>query len=430
MDRFRAVCPEPSPMDTALATAKDIWTLLSTMAQAARGVSAEEEGGAALRSALLRGARRYLESDHANYLQKVISKFPSLAQVGGRLQNTTKVEGFLRVKLQERQGMALDIDGGPLDTFWMRVFYCLRSGFTREAADMASGNDQIIGDLIGNWERNGGTLSPDQTPVVIEEIQRVFSDLQTARGVRPVHKAAVLVVLAGDRIWHDALLRECPTLLSTMEDFLWFKLAVVRERDDGAGLASPSSPGPSASTSRITRYTLADLQAYLNRFPRTHYTKEGREPLLYVSVLAMSLQFHEAVTHLCRDLDDPIMMLDGLHIGLALQHDKLLDIAGNPAAITPSPSTSGARAASTAAASSSTPPLSLPQLLRDYGNNLQKSCDSLERGVVLALQYYSIVRRMVAADQQESVTRELLKYVMRGVLQSHRFPSSLSIKFV
>lgn len=42
------------------------------------------------------------------------------------MQHAARVEGFLRVKLQERQGAALDIDGGGLDTAWMRIFYCLR----------------------------------------------------------------------------------------------------------------------------------------------------------------------------------------------------------------------------------------------------------------------------------------------------------------
>lgn len=86
----------------------------------------------------------------------------------------------------------------------------------------------------------------------------------------------------------------------------------------------PGPPPPAASS--LTKYSLADLQAYLNKFTRGHYTKEGREPLLYVSVLLLSLQLHAAVAHLCRDLDDPALLMDGLHLGLALHHDALITV--------------------------------------------------------------------------------------------------------
>ena len=38
-------------------------------------------------------------------------------------------------------------------------------------------------------------------------------------------------------------------------------------------------------------YLLSDLQQYLQQYPAAHYSHNGKEPLLYVVVLLLSLQF-------------------------------------------------------------------------------------------------------------------------------------------
>lgn len=38
-------------------------------------------------------------------------------------------------------------------------------------------------------------------------------------------------------------------------------------------------------------YLLSDLQLYLQQYPAAHYSHNGKEPLLYVVVLLLSLQF-------------------------------------------------------------------------------------------------------------------------------------------
>lgn len=112
-------------------------------------------------------------------------------------------------------------------------------------------------------------------------------ELLTSRSSSRLHKLAVYVALLGDRTSHEQFLREVPNFFSTMEDFLWFKLAIIREA------ASVNS------SVDIVRYTLLDLQTYLNSFKREHYSKGGKEPLLFVQVLLLSLQFRSAVNFLC-----------------------------------------------------------------------------------------------------------------------------------
>lgn len=41
----------------------------------------------------------------------------------------------------------------------------------------------------------------------------------------------------------------------------------------------------------LDAYQLSDLQQYLQQYPASHYSHNGKEPLLYVVVLLLSLQF-------------------------------------------------------------------------------------------------------------------------------------------
>lgn len=55
-------------------------------------------------------------------------------------------------------------------------------------------------------------------------------------------------------------------------------------------LHPPTHP-PTPCPGLVDGYSLADLQAYLQQYPAAHYSHGGKEPLLYVVVLLLSLQF-------------------------------------------------------------------------------------------------------------------------------------------
>ena len=58
-------------------------------------------------------------------------------------------------------------------------------------------------------------------------------------------------------------------LLSPIEDFLWFRLTLVRS----ARLAEGGPPAPGGALTGP--YTLDDLQQYLQQYPASHYTHNG-----------------------------------------------------------------------------------------------------------------------------------------------------------
>lgn len=132
VERFRASSSAAGVVDTGKVSIASCWTILATMASEAR--TATE--AASRRSGLVRGARIHLESEHASFVDRVITRSPHVARLGGRLGRLDRIQAFLRVKLAD-QGV-LDFDGGMLDTTWQRIYLCLRSGFHQEALEIAS----------------------------------------------------------------------------------------------------------------------------------------------------------------------------------------------------------------------------------------------------------------------------------------------------
>lgn len=91
----------------------------------------------------------------------------------------------------------------------------------------------------------------------------------------------------------DSLLRDMPSLFSTIEDFLWFRLAMIGNSSDTSSQARPSADGSMS-------YTLEEFQTYLTKFQPSHNTKNGKDPLVYPYVLLLSLEFDAAVVYMMK----------------------------------------------------------------------------------------------------------------------------------
>lgn len=77
------------------------------------------------------------------------------------------------------------------------------------------------------------------------------------------------------------------------------------------------------ATGEASAYTLGDLQTYLQQFPAAHYSHNGRKPLLYATVLLLSLQFKAAVAFLAQDASTRDYRSDAVHLAIALIHHKV-----------------------------------------------------------------------------------------------------------
>ena len=274
---------------------------------------------------LISGARKYLEENFVAYMQQVVHTHRTAAALGGSPSRLGLVQAYLRVKEKARAPLDFDQPGGA-DTCWLRVFTCLRAGFLSEAIAVAKashsgpatprasagGSPREFPAMVQEWIDGGcKPLSGPSGAVALAECERLVRD-KSARSREGYlsHRIAVYALLAGSNRTVDAISREFPSFFPTIEDFMWFKLSLVR-------LCAGASPTASAG---LESFTLIDLQNYLSQYPPSHFSHGGREPLLYAVVLLLSLQSAAAVAFLARDPSAKDYRLDAVHLGACLWH--------------------------------------------------------------------------------------------------------------
>ena len=158
---------------------------------------------------------------------------------------------------------------------------------------------------LGEWVAKRGSVSPNTAAAVLEKCERmVRSSDRAGRGGYDKKKLLLYTIVCGSRQQADGLLRDMPSLFSTIEDFLWFRLAMIGNPSD---LSRTSADGSMS-------YTLEELQSYLTKFQPSQYTKNGKHPLVYPYVLLLSLQFHTAIVYMIKE-DSHV---DSVHIAIAV----------------------------------------------------------------------------------------------------------------
>lgn len=160
-------------------------------------------------------------------------------------------------------------------------------------------------------------VSAATAATVSEECDRMFRTGD--RSGRPAYdrkKLLLYAIVSGSRQQGERVLRDIPTLFQTMEDFMWFQLAMIREPDS-------ISDAPIALTGLIP-YTLRDLQSYLTKFDPSYYTKNGKDPLVYPYVLLLSLQLQSAVAYLSKEVGVEGHHVDAVHIAITAADSGVL----------------------------------------------------------------------------------------------------------
>ncbi|XP_072958935.1 nuclear pore complex protein NUP93A-like [Typha angustifolia] len=304
-------------------TMQKIWHLI----QALVGEDSSQQN-VSRKMSLVIGARRHLEWGHEKYIIDAIQSHPAQAALGGAVGNLQKIRAFLRVRLRDHG--VLDFDATdmrrqpPVDTTWQQIYFCLRTGYYDEARNVAQSSRVAhnFAPQLVEWISTGGAVSPETALAASEECEKMLR--MGDRAGRPSYdrkKLLLYAIISGCRRQIDRLLRDLPTLFNTIEDFLWFKLSVVRDL--------PSASSSVVLSEGFVPYSLDDLQGYLNKFEPSYYTKNGKDPLVYPYVLLLSIQLLPAVLYLSKEVGEEGYNIDAVHISIALaDHGVLTEGAG------------------------------------------------------------------------------------------------------
>jgi nuclear pore complex protein Nup93 len=93
---------------------------------------------------LVNGAKKYLESQMLNFVEKVIQQQPREAVVGGRPYVIDKIKGYLNVKFRKFGHWDESLEVVNNVPIFAVVFYLIRCGFWKEALDYCLENEEYI----------------------------------------------------------------------------------------------------------------------------------------------------------------------------------------------------------------------------------------------------------------------------------------------
>ncbi|PGG96178.1 nuclear pore complex protein Nup93 [Blastomyces parvus] len=97
-------------------------------------------GATRMRKRIIEGSRKFLEQLFYKEVEAIIAKNPREAQLGGVPSITNKIRAYIRLRAARKDlapdGMELQMVGQ--DYCWILIFYLLRSGFVKEAAEYVS----------------------------------------------------------------------------------------------------------------------------------------------------------------------------------------------------------------------------------------------------------------------------------------------------
>ncbi|PKA58472.1 Uncharacterized protein AXF42_Ash013978 [Apostasia shenzhenica] len=306
-------------------TMQKIWHLI----QALVGEGFKIQENVSRKMSLVIGARRHLECGHEKYIVDTIQSHPAQAALGGAVGNLQKIRAFLRVRLRDHGLLDFDASDArrqpPIDTTWQQIYFCLRTGYYDEARIVAQSSRVAhqFAPQLAEWITTGGMVSPETAAAASEECEKMLR--MGDRAGRPGYdrkKLLLYAIISSCRQQIDRLLRDLPTLFNTIEDFMWFKLSAVRD--------CPSGSSSVVLNEGWVPYTLEDLQGYLNKFEPSYYTKNGKDPLVYLYVLLLSIQLLPAVLHLSREVGDVGHNIDAVHISIILaDQGSITECAGN-----------------------------------------------------------------------------------------------------
>lgn len=170
---------------------------------------------------------------------------------------------------------------------------------------------------LTEWINTGGMVSAETAATASEECEKLFRmGDRVGRAAYDKKRLLLYAVISGSRRLVERLLRDLSTLFTTIEDFLWFKLSAIREFPIGGSSAILSESS--------VPYSLEDLQAYLNKFEASYYTKNGKDPLVYPYILLLSIQFLPAILYLSKEVGDEGYNIDATHIAIVLADHGIL----------------------------------------------------------------------------------------------------------
>lgn len=271
------------------------------------------------------GSRTYLEKAFYREVESIVDKNPREAQLGGRPSVINKIRAYIRVRAARKNlapdGVDLQQNGNDGDYGWVLVFYLIRCGFVKEAAEYVN-DDPTFPSLDKRFMAYMSTYanSPDRR-LTRKHQEMIDGDYQQRQkfaqkgSVDPYRMACYKVI---GRC--DLATRNLDTVGQGVEDWLWLQFALARQRSQDLELIGDV-------------FGLDQIQETIGEIGEKHFLKGQTEgsgaygTFFFMQILAG--MFEKAVDYL-----HALNAVSAVHFAIALDYYGLLrvsdfNIAGN-----------------------------------------------------------------------------------------------------
>ncbi|KAM0800284.1 Nup93/Nic96-domain-containing protein [Usnea florida] len=186
-----------------------------------------------IRKRIIDGSRRYLEKSFLHELDDLVARNPKEANIGGVPTTINKVRAYIRIRAARRD---LYADGSELRTMndefpWPLIFFLLRSGLVKEAADYVVANgtafrtiDRNFLNYITNYAKN-----PDRRldRKIQDHINREYSAQTRVApdNANDPYQLACYKIIGRCELTK----RSIDSISQGVEDWMWLQFSLARE---------------------------------------------------------------------------------------------------------------------------------------------------------------------------------------------------------
>jgi nuclear pore complex protein Nup93 len=267
-----------------------------------------------LREQILDGSRVHLEKVFFREVERLIAEDPRTAQVGGQPTVINKIRAYIRVRASRRDlapdGAELQQIGDNGDYCWILIFYLLRSGFVKEAAQYVqqdtafqSTDKRFVG-YMSNYSNSPDRRLPKNLQSMIDGEYQQRARLAPKGSVDPYRMACYKIV---GRC--DTESRNLDGIGQGVEDWLWLQFALARDppRDEESGQP----------------FGLEQIQETVNEIGEKHFQRNQADASTgygtYFLMQILSGMFEQAIDYL--HTFNPV---SAVHFAIALSYYGLL----------------------------------------------------------------------------------------------------------
>ncbi|EIW86265.1 nucleoporin-interacting protein NIC96 [Coniophora puteana RWD-64-598 SS2] len=362
---------------------------------------------AGLRTQIARGAREALEEQYWDVLDQTVQARAVEARLGGDPSVANKIRAFLLLRYYKNGEWEERIELVSGQPIWAKLYYLLRTGHAEEALEEAvklqaaieNRESGFVGHLR-SWLESPERRLPKPHR---DHLQSMYNAHMLHSNSTDPFKLA-LYKLMGKL---ESSRRSVPHITTTIEDWLWFQLAMVDEEEDG-GLRGLSEVFLSYGERHFDGPVGANTSLNASQSGQQGQQQQQQQRRgVWATVLLICGQFERAVAALW---EHPETEIEAVHLAIALAYHGLLRVPPRAETSDLTPLT---------ISPVSPPALSLSTLIWRYVRQFVKM-DAKE-----ALQYVYCV--CLTADQGNGVGKESLEnaweLVRRIIVLAHSGPA-------